>query len=255
VSFVEQTEDGQLIWVAVPPKVDVPSEPRVDFQREGGYVCGGVVERRDARFWYVRTLSGTSVTDVRVGDDAVIRTVADIRARRISARVFELTPAGALINAGEIDGLSAGDLGTVWRAERQLGRVELVRVQRGYSLVRARSDIVDNVTTQPVQSGDQPGAPALDGLRKLDEVRFSDPPPPPVTLGVIEHVTDGTLLTARIDAARVAPLRVPLELRRAGRTIGVALLLETEDGRAVGFALARSLTVRPATGDELIAAP
>ncbi|MBU0618390.1 MAG: hypothetical protein KKI02_11790, partial [Planctomycetes bacterium] len=255
VSFVEPGEDGQVLWVAVPPKVAAPPEPRVDFQRDGDYVCSGVVERRDARFWYVLTLPGTHAAEVRVGDDAVIRTTADIRGRRISARVFELTPVGGLINAGEIDGLSVSDLGTVWRADCQVGRVELAKVQRGYSVVRLLGDSAHVATTQAVQSDDERASAAPDGLRRLDEVRFGSPPPLPVTLGVIERVVDGTLFSARIEGTRVAPLRVPLELQRAGRTIGVAVLLEATDDRALGFAVARSLTVRLAAGDALTVSP
>jgi hypothetical protein len=255
VSFVESGEDSQVVWVAGPPHVAAPPEPRLDFQRDGEYLGSGIAERRDARFWYVRILPGTAVAEIRVGDDAVVRTAADIRARRISARVFEVTPTGALLNAGEIDGLSVGDVGAVWRAGRLVGRVQLMKVQRGYSMARLFGES-EALATRPVPQNDDGGIVAtLDGLRTLDEVRFSPPATPPVRLGVVEHVADGTLFSARIEGAHVAELNRPLEVRRAGRTIGVAVLLEAADGRALGFAVARSLTARLAAGDTLMVSP
>ncbi len=68
-------------------------------------------------------------------------------------------------------------------------------------------------------------------------------------------MVDGTLFSARVEATRVAPLHAPLAVRRAGRTIGVAVLLDVVDGRALGFAVARSLTVPLETGDVLTVSP
>ncbi len=253
VSLVESGKDDQLVWVAVPSKIDAPAEPRVDFQRGGKHVCGGVVERRDARFWYVRTVAGTHAADVRIGDDALIRTAVDVDRRRIAARVFELTQTGGLINAGEIDGLNVGDQGTIWRAARQIGSVELVKVQRGYSDARVLAG--GQIATTLPSPSEVPAAPAPGGLQRLDEVRFGPPASPAVRLGVIERVVEETLFSARIEATRAAPLRTPLEVRRAGRTIGVALLLDLTDGRALGFAVARSLATPLAVGDVLTLTP
>lgn len=255
VSFVETSEDDQVVWVAAPPTVNTPAEARVGFHRGGSYVGSGMVERRDARFWYVRTLPAACVGDIHVGDDALIRTVTDIRSRRISARVFELGSAGGLINAGEIDGLSVGDVGTVYRAGRRIGRVRLTKVQRAYSVAQLieRSERPD--TSQSTHSGELQPQAKTKGLQRLDEVRFGHPPPPPVTLGVIERVVDRTLFSARLADGSSAPLLTPLVLRRADRAIGVAVLLDVMDGRALGLALARSLTELPATGDELRLSP
>jgi len=251
VSFVETREDGQVVWVAAPPTVNTPAEPRVDFRRAGDYIGSGVVERRDARFWYVRTLPGACAGDVHVGDDALIRTVADIRNRRISARVFELTSVGALINAGEIDGLAVGDVGAVHRAGNRIGRVRLPKVQRVYSVAQLTEGSEGPDASQSTQSGESQPRTRTEGLQRLDEVRFGRPPPPPVTLGVIERVVDRTLFSARLANGSGPPLLTPLVLRRVDRTIGVAVLLDVMDGRALGLALARSLTELPAAGDEL----
>ena len=256
VSFVETREDGQVVWVAAPPAtVDTPAEPRVEFRRAGDYVGSGVVERRDARFWYVRTLPGACAGDVHVGDDALIRTVADIRNRRISARVFELTSAGGLINAGEIDGLSAGDVGTVYRAGNRIGRVRLTKVQRAYSVAQLTEDGERPVTSRATPSTESQPQTKAEGLQRIDEVHFGRPPPPPVTLGMIERVVDRTLFSARLANEASPPLLTPLMLRRADRTIGVAVLLDATDGQALGLALARSLTDLPAAGDELSLSP
>jgi len=223
----------------------------VDFRRAGDYIGSGVVERRDARFWYVRTLPGACAGDVHVGDDALIRTVADIRNRRISARVVELASAGGLINAGEIDGLSAGDVGTVYRAGNLIGRVRLTKVQRAYSVAQLTEGSEGPDASQAAQSGESQPRTKTEGLQRLDEVHFGHPPPPPVTLGVIERVVDRTLFSARLANGSGPPLLTPLVLRRVDRTIGVAVLLDVMDGRALGLALARSLTELPAAGDEL----
>lgn len=253
VSFVEPASDGQTVWVAAPPRVAAPVEARLDFYRAGNYVGSGVVERRDRRFWYARTLSAAGLGDVRVGDDAVVRTSADLHHRRFSARVFELTPAGCLINAGEIDGLSAGDVGTVYRAGREIGRVKLLKVQRGYSVARLEPGDEHVATTQPTSSSVPAPGRGSDGLQRLDEVCFGPRQRPLLTLGAITRVVEGTLFSAQVTGA--APLLTPLAVRHAGRVIGVAVLLDVTDRRALGFVLACSLTEFPAAGDELALAP
>lgn len=251
VSFVETRESDQLVWVAAPTKVDTPAEARVDFHRGGSYVGSGVVERRDARFWYVRTLPAAGSGPIGIGDDAVIRTVADIRQRRIFARVFEVKPTGGLINAGEIDGLSVGDVGAVYRAGSRVGLVRLTKVQRGYSVVQLTEGRESTVSSRAAPRAESQPRREAEALRRLDEVRFGDPPPTPATLALIQRVVDQTLFSARLAPGSKAPLLTPLAVRRAGATIGVAVLFELADGCALGFAIASSLSELPAAGDEL----
>ncbi len=255
VSFVETAGDGQTVWVAAPLRIDAPTEPRLDFCRDGDYVGSGAVERRDPRFWYVRTLPAAGRGVIRAGDDAVIRTSADIRQRRFSARVFEQTPIGGLINAGEMDGLSVGEVGTVYRDGRRTGHVTLTRVQRDYSVTQFSVDAAHAVTTRPLPDVEQDPVRRLDRLERLDEVRFRPREDPTPTLAVIERVVDGTLFSGRVTAPRAAPLLRLLAVRRAGRVIGAAILLDAADSRALGFALARSLSRPLAVGDELASAP
>jgi hypothetical protein len=247
VSLVEPTEDGQIVWVPAPPDIDAPPEPRVDFYRNGRYVGSGIAHRRERPFWHVRTLPAAGVTEVCVGDDAVIRTSTDIRARRICARVFEQTPGGYLVSAGGIDGLSVGDIGTVYRADRSISRVKLVRVQRSYSVAQLM-DLAEG--GPPVAS-----APGAARLQRLDEVRFGPSPARSVAVGTVEHVVEDTLFTARTTGSRPAPVLAPIALRRGDRTIGVAILLEVGNGRALGFAIARSLADSLAPGETLVLPP
>jgi hypothetical protein len=255
VSFVETKGDSQSVWVAAHPGLDAPPEPRLDFHRDGAYVGSGVVERREARFWYVRTLPAAGRDAVRVGDDAVIRTSADIRQRRFTARVFEQTAAGGLINAGEMDGLSVGDVGTVYRDGQQVGRVTLTRVQHDYSVAELAVGGEDAGAARPPPGGEQQPARGPSRLERLDEVRFRPPEEPTRARAVIERVVEDTLFSGRITEAGAVPLHTPLAVRRAGRTIGVAILLDVVDDRALGFALARSLSGSLLPGDELTLSP
>jgi hypothetical protein len=203
----------------------------------------------------VRTQPAVGRGPVRVGDDAVIRTAADIRERRFAARVFESTPAGGLINAGEMDGLSVGDIGTACRSGRQIGRVTLARVQHNYSVAQFAAEPEPSTTSRPVPEGGlgSVGTPAR--LERLDEVRFLPPVEPIPPLAVIERVVDGTLFSSRITAARPGPLLRLLAVRRAGRVIGAAVPLDATESQTLGFALARSLSSPLAAGDELAPAP
>jgi hypothetical protein len=219
VSFVEVEDAPRTIWVPPPPGVDAPAEPSIDFFRDGRFVGCGVVERRDARFWYVRRLVTTAGDPIRVGDEAVVRTRADIAARRFIARVFEATADGLLINAGENDGLAPGAELTVRRAGRIVGRGSVRRVQREYAVVRP--------LTEPASHEILPG----------DEIRFRPPPKAPLVLGVIERVVQGTLFDARIDPAAPPPLQTPLAVHSTHGSAGVAVLLARDGARAFGLAL------------------
>ena len=219
VSFVEVEAALRSIWVPAPPAVDAPAQPSIDFYRDGRFVGCGVVERRDARFWYVRRLTTTAGYAIRVGDEAVVRTRADIAARRFIARVFEATADGLLINAGENDGLAPGAELTVRRAGRVVGRVSVQRVQREYAVVRPLA-----------------GA-AANEIRPGDEIRFRPPPKAPLLLGVIERVVEGTLFDAKIDPAVPPPLLTPLAVHGARGPAGVAVLLARDGAWAFGLAL------------------
>jgi hypothetical protein len=128
-------------------------------------------------------------------------------------------------------------------------------VQHGYAVVRLldvhESDGI--AATVPLAEA-QPGNESA-GLEPLDEVRFGQPLPAAETLGVIEQVVDQTLFSARLVPGRNAELRAPLGLWRGGRTIGVAILLEVIDRRALGFVVSGSLTELPMVGDELSLSP
>jgi hypothetical protein len=237
VAFVEAHGKDQVVWVAVPRNVACPAEPRLEFHRGGRLVASGVAERRDARFWYVRIRRGGESELVEVGDAAVIRTRADLAQRRFVARVFETTAEGCLINAGELDELSAGDTGSAARAGQALGRVVVRRVQRSYAVVRPADETPDIE------------------LRVGDEVRFAPPPEPATVVGTIEHVTADTLFAARVASSPSPPLLTPLAVHAGGQTIGVALLVAADGGEAVGFVFERSLTAPLAVGAELILEP
>src|SRR5262249_47885938 len=133
VCFVQEAPESPMIWIAAPPETPVPEEPRVEFLRDGKYVGFGIVERRDSRFWYVRPLAPACLQSIRVGDDATIRTLADIRAQSYSARVFAQTSEGCLITAGEPDGVAVGQIGLLLRGGVPIGRVEVKRAQGGYA--------------------------------------------------------------------------------------------------------------------------
>lgn len=248
VCMVEPIDDAAIAWVAAPRGVRCPADAHIDFFQSGRYVTHGVVERRDDRFWYVRLVSPFSgiVADggeeavpesaplglIRVGDNARIRTDAEIAQRRFVARVFRLTDRGGLINAGEADRLEAGDIGRVFREGVEIGQVLLQRVQRDYSIV-------------------EPSAAAV-GLRLAsgDLVRFGPPPRPAVSYGRIESIVGETAFVMRSE--REPPLQTPLTIRRGGRSVGVALLLVEEGGRALGVAVSESLPAALEVGTEVV---
>ena len=257
VSYIEERNNSTLVWVAGPVGVACSSEAHVDFFHAGQYVDHAVVERRDSRFWYARLLptaargagSATSVDAampdasptsstapqppssqptrialplkpaLRVGDDVVIRTQADVDQRRFIARVFDVTPAGALVNAGEADGLAPGQTLKLFRAGEVVGDALVQSVQSTYAIVGLNAEAAG----QPIT------------LRIGDELWPGPPPSAPMAVGLIQSVTDETLFTARV--ADSPPLRTPLLVRASKQTVGVAVLVAAENGSAVGFAL------------------
>ncbi len=237
VAFVEAQGKDQVVWVAALRSVACPPEPRLDFHRGGRLVASGVAERRDARFWYVRIPRGAGGELVEVGDAAVIRTRADLARRHFVARVFEATAEGYLINAGELDELSAGDTGSATRDGQALGRVVVRRVQRSYAVVR------------PV------GATPDIELRVGDQVRFAPPPEPGRRVGTIEHVTAETLFAARVVSSPPPPLLTPLAVHAGERTLGVAVLVAADGVQGLGFVFEQSLTGPLTVGAELILEP
>ncbi len=194
----------------------------------------------------------------------MIRTLEDVQQRRFGARVFEISVEGALINAGEYDGLSKGETAELVRDGRVLGQVEIQRVQREYSVIRAvraaPGEVAKPGTSPPGVPPDEPPALLLG-----DVVRFRPPPQRPIVAGTISGVTDETLFTVRLAAgaapagaavadlrAGIAPLQTPLAIRASGRTIGVGVLLMSRDLNACGFALDCSLESPAKVGDELV---
>ncbi len=262
VSFIETVDRSPLVWVALPPSMRCPPEPHLDYLRDGGYLGYGVVARQDGRFGYasftpLATARGTGQASapetsdsqpttaetrpaasrpatLRVGDDVLIRTTADIEQRCFVARVFETAAVGLLVDAGENDGLSVDQQAIVYRDGTALGRVEIRRVQATYAEVR------------PVpRPGEAPCEP-----RVGDELRFRPPPPPAAVLGTITSVTDKTLITVQLAAAD-PPLATPLAVVAGPRTIGVAVLVAADGTSAGGFILPCSVTALPAPGMQL----
>ncbi len=262
VAYLEERGHDTLAWVAAPPNVQCPPEPHLDFYRDTGrYLGHAVVERRDSRFWYARFLPTAGASEgpvpatqrgassaptesrpapvaastLRVGDDAVIRTQADIDARRFVAHIFELTPAGALLNAGEADGLAIGDTLRVYRDGTVAAELAVREVQRSYAVV------------EPLRGGDA----RQFVLRVGEELRFHPPPPPLRVVASVDNVIGETLFTARVTTSPV-PLGTPLAIRASGHTVGVAILVTADEQRAGGFMLPCSQTRPLATGMQLV---
>jgi hypothetical protein len=239
VAYAEARGDAALIWIAAPSGIPCPPDPHVDFYRAGQYIGHGLVERRDDRFWYIRftaagaSPAGTDASSPRVGDEAVVRSEADIEQRRFVVHVFDLTTAGALLNAGEADALAVGDTLTVQRGSATVGQAVVREVHRTYAIAA------------PVDSLNQ------FALRVGDELRLRPAPPPPRILGSIERVVDELLFSARLTGS-AAPLGTPLAVQHEGRTVGVAMLVTVDEaGKAGGFVFARSLTEPLSPGMEL----
>lgn len=269
VVFVQSVQGGLEVWIAAHPKADVGEETRVEFFREGGFLIGGVVNRRDDRFGYVR-IPDADASRIRIGDAARIRTQADRVAKRFAGCVFELTAAGGLIDVGEIDGVQLGDEGRVYRAGEILGFAEILRTQRTYSVARLKLLSRRNEESESPQSRsdrppeDERGSSTRDqssttaesathvteSLALGDVVRFGVPDARFERFGVIERVRSRILISVRLD--RDAPdLDGMLLIRRGMEVIGVAVALAIDGERALIVAVEESLTAEPRAGDLL----
>ncbi len=274
VVYIESGTSDPLVWVAAPPPIDTPPEPHLDFFREGRFVAHGIVEHQDDRFWYVRLVrpgpeapvsptttrpaeAGTAVlpvvptpaptapTDsappdglpVRVGDDARIRTQADVDALRFIARVFEVTSGWALINAGETDGITVDRPAVAYRGAAPLGSARVTRVQRSYSVVTLESSAAGHA-----ERGREAAA-----LQVGDYLRFVPPPPAAAPVATVDAVIGGDLFTATVTGPSV-PLQTPLLVQSGGRTVGLAIAVVREGGQVGGFAVRASLAVPLAPG-------
>lgn len=230
VCFVEPGA-ATLLWIAAPPPVATPAEPRVDLFRDGEYVGHAIVERRDERFWFARPVLDACARTPRVGDLAVARTVADVRARRFTARVFDHSEDGYLITASEADGLKPGQIATAYRDARELGLMRVTRVQAGYAAI------------QPVS--------ATDSLKNLDEILFRPRPHDAEGIATVMSVIDGVMLQLQITGDR--KFTGPLTIRRDGQAIGAGQILVSDRGAGLGVVLPRSLTVSIQPRDVLTA--
>jgi len=270
VCCIEDRSGTSLVWVAAPEGVEVPKPAHLDFYHDGGYIGHGRVERMDDRFWYARfhaasgaerstavaspasqpaseaatscptsaPVSESGLTELVVGDEVRVRTQEDIRRGRFAARVFELAAEGALISAGEVDGVEAGDRLTMYRGGQDIGRAVVRRVQRSYSVLAAVA----------ADSG-----PWL-ALRVNDEARLGPPPPGLTRIGMIQEVVAGTLFTAKV-AGRNPPLYTPLAVRSLGRTVAVGILVARDASIAGGFILPCSMIEPVVAGMELAQEP
>lgn len=249
VCFAEGTADAPLIWVAAPPPVPTPDEPRVDFYREARYVGFGIVERRDARFWYVRPLASACLESIRVGDDAIVRTLADVRAQSYSARVFAQTSEGSLITAGEPDGVRVGQVGLLVRGGVPVGRVEVKRAHGGYATcVRMTEHKEVGPSTLVAEVENDRGAT----IAMLDEVRFGPIRDVCETMGIVTVVVGVDLFAAELGVGENLPCPRTLGVRQNGRVVGMAVLVSAEGGRGIGFVVPETMGVPLAPGAELV---
>lgn len=249
VCFVEESTSAALVWIAAPPDVPTADEPRVEFQRDGSYVGFGIVERRDARFWYVRTLPSACVEPIRVGDDAIVRTSADVRDQSFSARVFAHTSEGFQVTAGEPDGLQVGQIGLLLRRGTPLGRVEVKRVQGGYATCVRLTENKD--AGQPVLVSEvEP--PAARGHATLDEVRFGPRRDLVETVGIITRMIGDDLFVAELNVGGDGRAAGVWAVRQDGRIVGLAVVVDVTGARGIGFIAPESVSGRPGPGAELV---
>lgn len=171
---------------------------------------------------------------LRVGDDVIVRQRGDVPSGRFEPRIFEVTSEGALLTAGENDGIAVGDVADVLRGAAVLGRATVVRAQPSYAIVRA-------VPTAPVD------------LAQGDRLRFGPPPPLPRAIGRVAAIEDALLIRADLEG----PLRVgvPLAVRSGGETIAVVVLLAERGGQGVGLVVEVSRTRPVVAGMSLFEEP
>ncbi len=264
VSFVTRTGGAREVWAPAPRGVPVPDEPHVTFWRRGQVVGHGVVQRSDERFWYTSFVPTTPGAEPLVADRMEVRTLRDIVERRFAARVFELSPTGAVIDAGETDRVSFGDVGTVWRGGRPVGQVTVTQAQRAYAVVTPTpTGVPASGSGAAGTSESQPGPPAEPRagpdqsstieLRIGDEVRFWTPPPAPVRVGVIEAVLGDLLFTARFE--REPPREGLAIVDGRGATVGVAMLFQRAGAEAWGFVPPASRSAPLAAGHVIMVLP
>lgn len=230
VVFVESVGAVRRLWVPWPQNTPLPEEPHVDVFRGDRYVGHAIVDQRDDRFLYARVVSAARDGEFRIGDRAVIRTLADIASRRLSARVFEVGPEGALVTASEQDGVVAGDPCAIYRSGVLIFSTSVKKVQREYALLN------------PPATADLPDF-AVD-----DEVRFGPPPREPVAVAEIEAVVAGELIRVRVLSGCRVPLNTPLRVRMQGAVRGVAVLCEVRGESAIGMLLSAGLAGDVAPG-------
>ncbi len=216
VVFVESVGAGRRLWIPWPPNTPLPEEPHVDVFRGDRYVGHAIVDQRDDRFLYARVISAARDSEFRIGDRAVVRTLPDVASRRLSARVFEVGPEGALVTASEQDGVVAGDPCAIYRSGVLIFTTAVKKVQREYALLN------------PPATADLPDF-AID-----DEVRFGPPPREPLPVAEIAAVVEGELIRVRVFPGCSVPLNTPLRVRARGAVRGVAVLCEVRGESAIG---------------------
>lgn len=236
IGFVEPRGDEQMVWVAAPRGIACPAEPKFDIRRENQYIGYAVVERKDDRFWYARTVPAAGTEAVRVGDDVFIRTDRDIRERRFAARIFESTSDGYLINAGEFDQMVVGQEAEVVREGVPPLTVLVTKVQREYSEIRLKP------------GGDSGWTP---GLR--DEVRFGRSKSELIPVGRIDAAWRDGAFRAAANEGNTCPTRRPILIRSGAETIGVCVAVSAEHDRIVGVVIDESLSRAIVPGMQLFA--
>ena len=288
VVHVRAVPEGQEVWIAALPEAVVGEEARIEFHRGGRFLSSGVIAHRDERFWYAR--QPAAGVEIRVGDEALVRTEADRAEKRFIGRVFELTPDGGLIDVGEIDGLHVGDMARVVRDGTEIGTAEVIRTQRAYSIARllpvarektpsdedksekrnprrtserksetsserkterSRENKTEKPPDRKMEVTPAPQSAPVESLALGDVIRFDSQIAQVENVGVIEYVRGRVLLAVRLDYSAPASL-VPLLIRRGESTIGVAIPLKVEGRRALVLALGESLSADPVAGDQLV---
>lgn len=230
VSQLDTAGGRQLAWIAAPRQPRCAEDARVDFFRHGAHVGSGALEWLGVRFWHVRLgLHGERV-DVQIGDDAHIRTDQDIQRRSFSARVFEQSMEGFLIDAGEADGIRVGEIAAVFRRGERLGQARIRKVQTAYAAI-------------------DPVGPGGAALEIGDEVRFSPIGPARVTIGSIEEIFGEGLFRARLSQPDWSGAAVAVQSvdrsggeGEGGGVLGVAVLAHREGEAALGFVVPASRT-------------
>ncbi len=237
VAHAEPLGDVQRVWVAAPPGVALRGEATVDFERGGRFVGSGVVERRDARFWFVRTSGEVRADRVRVGDECRLRTPELLATGGAAARLFA-APGGLFVNAGEADGVRGGMTGLVYREGRFVGEVWLEGVQAGYASVRTNGE----------------GLPSPP--RALDELYLARPERGLTEVGTVVSASEGVVVASL--SGREAPLNEPLLVEGQGGGVVVVLVLRESSGRALGVVVesapADGAPAAPAPGARLLRA-